>query len=79
MCIYLNKDDYEYFNYKNGIALLLSREDALILEKECHKKFVTITGKFQTKLFGKESQSSGFLFLEKIFICDSRKKVKHIR
>ena len=79
MAIYLTKDDYEYFNRKNGICLLLSKEDAISLKKECHKKFVTVTGKFQTKLYGKSSAWNGLLFLKRIFVSDSRKTIKHIR
>ena len=79
MAIYLNQDDYEYFNRKNGICLLLSKEDAIGLQKECDKKYVTVTGKFQTKLYGKSSAWNGLLFLQRIFVSDSRKTIKHIR
>jgi hypothetical protein len=49
--LYLQKDDYEYFNRKNGVSILasISPEE----KKNCHLKFVTVIGKFYIKLYNK--------------------------
>ena len=72
--LYLQKDDYEYFNLKNGISIIDSVKPEE--KKKLHLKFVTVIGKFYLKLHGKlDSRWSGWLITENIEPSLTRKEL----
>lgn len=72
--LYLQKEDYEYFNLKNGISILDSVNPKE--KKKLHLKFVTVTGKFYIKLHGKlESRWCGWIITESIKPSLTRKEI----
>jgi len=75
--IYLNKNDYEYFNRKNGITVLASIQDGE--KKELHLKEVKVIGKFQKKLYNTKTAWSGWLITKKIYLADNREQIEKIR
>ena len=75
--LYLQKDDYEYFNLKNGVSILASISEEE--KKNCHLKFVSIIGKFQLKIHNKMGTNwSGWLITKNIDPALTREELKKI-
>ena len=75
--LYLQKDDYDYFNQKNGVSILasISPEE----KKNCHLKFVAVIGKFYLKLYNKMGTDwSGWLITKNMNPALTREELKKI-
>ena len=75
--LYLQKEDYEYFNRKNGVSILASISEEE--KKNCHLKFVSIIGKFQLKIRNKIGTDwSGWLITKNIEPALNREEINKI-
>ena len=73
----LQKEDYEYFNRKNGVSILASISEEE--KKNCHLKFVSIIGKFQLKIRNKIGTDwSGWLITKNIEPALNREEINKI-
>jgi len=73
--IYLNEDDYEFFNRKNGIYVIADISPEV--KKECNLKHVRIIGKFQLELHTAKTDWNGWLITNHIFRKLSRDEMKN--
>jgi hypothetical protein len=74
--LYLHKDDYEYFNLKNGVSILASISEEE--KKNCDLKIVSIIGKFQLKIHNLGTDWSGWLITKKIEPAITREELNKI-